>query len=58
MTAQDPRVILFVMVFMTNLVSTVLLSLRNYRNTGEFMRAVMSDRSTTSLIVQLLSSFL
>jgi hypothetical protein len=46
------------MVFTTNLVSVLLFSICNYRNTGKLMKAVVADRTTTSLIVQVLSSVL
>jgi hypothetical protein len=42
----------------TSIVSIILICTRNYRNTGGFLRFVEIDRSSTSLIVQILSSVL
>lgn len=57
-TALHARLLPVILVLITSLVSLAIFSLRDYRNTGKFMKAVIADRATISSIVQVLSSVL
>jgi hypothetical protein len=52
------RLLPFIVIGTTSIVSIILICTRNYRNTGGFLGFVETDRSSTPLVVQILSSVL
>lgn len=52
------RLLPFIVIGTTSIVSIILICTHNYRNAGSILSLVETDRSSTSLVVQMLSSVL
>ena len=57
-TALHVRLLPVILVLITSLISLALFSKRNYRDTGNFMQAIIANRATISSIGPVLSSVL